>query len=181
MRHTIVALDQNFEAAREFADDLDLALLPPDVGRHGMIRSLCVAIAVLRRLQPDLLITYNWGAIEWAMANRLFPIARQLHFEAGFGKEEATIQIRRRVLFRRWALARAAGVVVPSHRLEELARGVWKLPPGRVVYVPNGVDAARFADPPRDRVRGFARRPGELVVGTVAPLRPEKNIGRLLR
>ena len=28
---------------------------------------------------------------------------------------------------------------------------------------------------------GFARRPDELVIGTVAPLRPEKNIGRLLR
>ncbi len=181
LRHTIIALDQNFEAARELADDLEVALLPPEAGRAGIMRGLGAAISGLRRLRPDLLITYNWGAIEWAMANRLFGVARQLHFEAGFGKEEATTQLRRRVLFRRWALARAAGVVVPSHRLEELARRVWKLPPGRVVYVPNGVDVARFADPPRDRVPGFARRPGELVVGTVAPLRPEKNIGRLLR
>jgi L-malate glycosyltransferase len=31
-------------------------------------------------------------------------------------------------------------------------------------------------------VPGFTRRrPGELVIGTVAPLRPEKNVGRLLR
>jgi L-malate glycosyltransferase len=30
-------------------------------------------------------------------------------------------------------------------------------------------------------VPGFTRRPNELVVGTVAPLRPEKNVGRLLR
>ena len=50
-----------------------------------------------------------------------------------------------------------------------------------MAYVPNGVDVERFADPPRDLVPGFTRRPGELVVGTVAPLRPEKNIGRLLR
>ena len=28
---------------------------------------------------------------------------------------------------------------------------------------------------------GFSRRPDELVIGTVAPLRPEKNIGRLLQ
>ncbi|HEY3909968.1 MAG TPA: glycosyltransferase family 4 protein [Stellaceae bacterium] len=181
LRHTIVALDHNFAAAREFTDHLEVALLPPGEARRGMIRSLGAAVSELRRLRPDLLITYNWGAIEWAMANRLFPIARQLHFEAGFGKEEATSQLRRRVLFRRWALARAAGVVVPSRRLEELARRVWKLPLEQVVYVPNGVDVARFADPPRDRVPGFSRRPGELVVGTVAPLRPEKNIGRLLR
>jgi glycosyltransferase involved in cell wall biosynthesis len=50
-----------------------------------------------------------------------------------------------------------------------------------VSYIPNGVDIARFSTSPRDLVPGFARRPGELVVGTVAPLRPEKNVGRLLR
>ncbi len=181
LRHTLVALDENFEAARNFADDLDLALLPLGEHRRGMIRTLCAGISVLRRLRPDLLVTYNWGAIEWAMANRLFPFARQLHVEAGFGKEEADAQLRRRVLFRRWALARAGTVVVPSHGLEDLARRVWRLPPERVAYVPNGVDVERFADPPRDLISGFTRRPGELVVGTVAPLRPEKNIGRLLR
>lgn len=181
LRHTIVALDRNFDAARELARDLDVILLPPGERRSGMIASLCGALGVLRRLGPDLLITYNWGAIEWAMANRLFPFARHLHFEAGFGKEEAAVQLRRRVLFRRWALARAAMVVVPSRTLEDLARRVWKLPPDRIAYVPNGVDVARFADPPRDLVPAFTRRPGELVVGTVAPLRPEKNVGRLLR
>ncbi len=181
LRHTIVALDENFAAAQSFAGDLDLALLPLGERRSGIFRTICTGISLLRRLRPDLLITYNWGAIEWAMANRLYPFARQLHFEAGFGKEEADTQIRRRVLFRRWALARAGTVVVPSHRLDDLARRVWRLPPERVAYVPNGVDVERFTDPPRDLVPGFTRRPGELVVGTVAPLRPEKNIGRLLR
>jgi len=50
-----------------------------------------------------------------------------------------------------------------------------------VNYVPNGVDVARFSAPLRDTVPGFTRRPNELVVGTVAPLRPEKNVGRLIR
>jgi L-malate glycosyltransferase len=181
LRHTIVALDQNFAAARQISECVDLTLLPPGNARRGMAASLYSAISVLRRLQPDILATYNWGAIEWAMANRLFPIARQLHFEAGFGKEEANRQIRRRVLFRRWALARTAMVVVPSRRLEDLALRVWRLPPERLRYVPNGVDLVRFADPPRDRVAGFSWRPAELVVGTVAPLRPEKNVARLLR
>jgi L-malate glycosyltransferase len=181
LHHTIVALDQDFAAARELADDLDLTLLPAAATRRGMIGTVCTAVSALRRLRPDILITYNWGAIEWAMANRLFPVASQLHFEAGFGKEEADIQIRRRVLFRRLALTRAAAVVVPSRRLEDLARRVWKLRPERIAYVPNGVDLARFADPPRDRIPGFSRSPGEVVVGTVAPLRPEKNVARLLR
>ena len=180
LRHTVVALDDDFEAARHLAADLEVGLLGRGRSRRGLFGALIDGSAVLRRLRPDLLITYNWGAIEWAMADRLRPVARQMHFEAGFGEEEADHQIGRRVWFRRWALTRCVKVVVPSRRLEHLARRVWKLPAQQVAYIPNGVDVERFADP-RDAIPGFARRPGELVIGTVAPLRREKNIGRLLR
>ncbi len=180
-RHAIVALDNNFEAGSRFAGDVDKMLLPMRHSKGRALRGMLDGALALRRLRPDLLVTYNWGAIEWAMANRLLSVARHVHLEDGFGRDEADSQHRRRVLFRRWALARCARLVVPSHRLEDLARRVWKLPADRVAYVPNGVDLARFAEPPRDNVPGFTRRPGELVIGTVAPLRPEKNIGRLLR
>ena len=80
------------------------------------------------------------------------------------------------VVFRRWALARCAGVIVPSRRLEGLARRVWRLPADRVIYVANGIDIDRFST-----LSGSVRRPDELVIGTVAPLRAEKNLGRLLR
>ncbi len=182
LRHTIISLDDNLEAAQSFVGNLDVRLMAAGrERRHGLVRTLVESAAALRRLRPDLLITYNWGAIEWAMANRLRPVARHMHFEAGFGKEEADGQLRHRVMFRRWALARCAKVVVPSRVLEDFARKVWKLPAEQVAYIPNGVDAGRFADPAHDDIGGFIRRPGELVVGTVAPLRREKNIGRLLR
>jgi len=180
-RHTVVALDNNFEAAGGFARDLDLALSPVRALKRGTLHTVLDSALVLRKLRPDLLITYNWGAIEWAMANRLWPGSRHIHIEAGFSQREADSQLPRRVLFRRWALARCALVVVPSRLLEDLARHVWRLPPERVRYVPNGVDVARFSSPARDVTPGFARRPDELVIGTVAPLRPEKNVGRLLR
>ena len=106
LRHTVVALDDNFEAAQGFAGELDVHLMGSGGRRRGLVRTLVASAGVLRRLRPDLLITYNWGAIEWAMADRLWPVARQMHFEAGFSKEEADRQIRHRVLFRRWALAR---------------------------------------------------------------------------
>jgi glycosyltransferase involved in cell wall biosynthesis len=179
--HSIVALDSNFAASSRFDGDADIMLLPMRDRKGRAIRSVLDGALALRRLRPDLLVTYGWGAIEWAMANRLLAVAPHYHFEDGFGRDEADVQLPRRVLFRRLALARCDCLVVPSRHLEEVARRVWKLPADRIVYVPNGVDLARFAGPLRDAVPGFSRRPGELVIGTVAPLRPEKNIGRLLQ
>ena len=180
-RHTILALDNNFEAGSRFTGDVDPMLLPMRHRKGNLLSGVFGCAVSLRRLRPDLLLTYNWGAMEWAMANRLLSVTRHVHLEDGFGSDEADLQLRRRVLFRRWALARCEKLVVPSHQLAALARGVWKLPANRVAYIPNGVDLARFTRLPRDRIPGFARRPGELVIGTVAPLRPEKNIGRLIR
>jgi glycosyltransferase involved in cell wall biosynthesis len=180
-RHTVIALDNNFAAAGSLGGHVDLALSPVQGLRKGTLRTVLGSVGILRRLRPDLLITYNWGAIEWAMAHRLWSGSRHIHLEAGFGQAEADCQIPRRVMFRRWALARCALVVVPSRLLEDLARRVWRLPVDRVRYVPNGVDTARFLAPAAGAAPGLARRPGELIVGTVAPLRPEKNIGRLLR
>jgi glycosyltransferase involved in cell wall biosynthesis len=180
-RHTVIALDNNFEAVAGVAGDIDVKLLSMQRPRRGALHAVAGSVLALRRLRPDLLLTYNWGAIEWAMASRLLPVSRHVHLEAGFGKGEADSQIPRRVLFRRWALARCALVVVPSRSLEDLARRVWRLPVTRVAYVPNGVNTARFSSPVRDGLPGFTRRPNELVIGTVAPLRPEKNVGRLLR
>jgi glycosyltransferase involved in cell wall biosynthesis len=180
-RHAIIAVNSNFEAARYLSTTVDTKLLPPRRNNRGTIAGVLAAAGALRRLRPDLLLTYNWGSIEWAIASRLVSIAPHIHFESGFGKEEADTQIRRRVLCRRWALAGCARIVVPSRRLDALARQVWKLPPERVTYLPNGVDVARFAGSARDAIPGFARLSGELVIGTVAPLRPEKNVGRLLR
>jgi glycosyltransferase involved in cell wall biosynthesis len=180
-RHTIIALDNNFEAAAGIDPSLDVTLLPVQQPPRGLFRSVADSAFALRRFRPDLLLTYNWGAIEWAMAARLSTVPRHIHLEAGFGQQEADSQIPRRVLFRRLALARCSLVVVPSRRLEDLASRVWRLPAAQVAYIPNGVDPARFSALMRDAVPGFARAPGELVIGTVAPLRPEKNVGRLLR
>jgi len=180
-RHTVIALDNNFDAAAGLSDDLSLDLMPVRATTRGPFQNLAAGVIVLRRLRPDLLLTYNWGAIEWAAAARFSPVLRHVHLESGFGKGEADMQIPRRVLFRRWALARCGLVVVPSRRLENIACRVWRLPAARIAYIPNGVDTARFAVPVTDGVPGLERRPGEMVIGTVAPLRPEKNIARLLR
>ena len=138
------------------------------------------AYEALCNLNPTLLVTYNWGAIEWALAAS-FTNIRYIHVVDGFGLEEAKRQLARRVWFRRLALARCSRVVVPSRALFQLAKEVWRLPSERIVYFPNGIDADRFARPPDAHLlASLGIHRDRHIVGTVATLRPEKNIARLL-
>ncbi len=181
LKHTIVATDGCYDCRARIHPEVQVDLESVPVSKYGLFRNIFRFRATISAVRPDLLLTYNWGAIEWALANNLSPICRNVHLESGFGVEEADRQLRRRVLFRRVALARTSCVIVPSRNLADIATRIWKLDVGHVVYIPNGVDCRRFASSPvSGLIQGFTKAPGELIVGTVAPLRPEKKLQRLL-
>lgn len=130
----------------------------------------------------DLVLTYNWGAMDAVMARRLFGGPPLVHHEDGFNADEADGQKRSRILFRRFALPAAAHLVVPSERLERIALDIWRQPRGRLRRIANGVPVDRFADlPAADAIPGFSRTPGEVVIGTMAGLRAVKNLPALVR
>jgi glycosyltransferase involved in cell wall biosynthesis len=132
----------------------------------------------------DLILTYNWGAFDAVMARRLYGGAMKLpplvHHEDGFNADEAEALKPRRSRYRRLGLPAATRLVVPSRALETIATGVWKQPPRRVVRIPNGVRVAHYAAEP-EPLPGVAKREGEVLIGTVAGLRPVKNLPRLVR
>ncbi len=175
-RHAVVALDGNTEARTRLAADLDVSFPAIALSKGDTLRSIWRCRAALRALAPDVLVTHNWGTIEWAMANFLTR-RRHIHIEDGFGPEERAKQMPRRVLTRRLMLRRAT-VVLPSRTLLRIATEVWRLPARRVRYIPNGIDLARFAPAAAEAAPPWPR---DLpVIGTVAALRPEKNLFRLL-
>ena len=173
-RHQILAMDGNYACRERIAAGIDVtypALVFRKSDTWGNIR---LFRRFLRHEKPDVLVTSNWGSVEWAMAN-VPRIVRHVHMEDGFGPEERKAQIPRRVWTRRLVLRRSC-VVVPSRVLQRIATEIWRLPQDRICYVPNGVDLTRFAAP--DSATGW---PGEgPVIGTVAALRAEKNLTRLL-
>lgn len=171
-RHSIVAMDADTRARERLSANVDARF--PEIA-HQKGRTLANRRRFRRFIadtKPDVLITHNWGSIEWAMANwpRVMP---HIHIEDGFGPEERSLQLPRRVLMRRFLLGHTT-VVVPSRALQRIATEVWRLPVERVRTVPNGIDLSRFSAP-RDK----PNRPP--IIGTVAALRPEKNLGRLIR
>jgi len=181
-RHTVVALDGNFDTRQRIDPAVPIAYLDAAVRKGSSVQAFTAILKTLRRLRPDLLLTYNWGAIEWAAVNRLMRIAPHIHLESGFGPEEANTQLPRRVIARRLALARTHKIIVPSENLMHIATEIWRMDRRRVVLVPNGVDCALYAAAPDPAlVPGIAAAAGAVIVGTVAPLRPEKNLARLVR
>lgn len=182
-RHTIVSLDGCLDARTRVAPHVDAAFRSLTLSKRCLLCSLLKIRKFMRDASPGLLLTYNWGAIECALANRLFGTCNHIHFESGFGSEEADGQLWRRNLFRRFALANTQKLVVPSRTLVKIASDRWHVPASKLLHIPNGVDVSRYNGQAGRRDNDLLARFGhyEAIIGTAAPLRPEKNVGRLLR
>ncbi len=181
-RHTVISSVSGALDARA-AVAPGIAVAYPDdhpslTGRPGLARYREIARYMARF---DLVLTYNWGAMDAVLARRVAGGPPLVHHEDGFNADENARLKTERTLLRRIALPAAAAIVVPSQTLETIALTIWKQPRARVTRIPNGIDVARYAEPPRpSAIPGFKRRAGEIVIGTLAGLRAVKNIPRLV-
>ncbi len=142
-------------------------------------------LALARYMQNfDLVLSYNWGAMDAVMAHRLLarmmPLPPVIHHEDGFNEDESHRLDWRRNAFRRAAFPTLAALVVPSHMLERAARAHW----GRALplhRISNGIRVADYAAAPlAGSIPGFAKAKGDIVVGTIAGLRPVKGLDLLV-
>ena len=174
-RHLIVSMDGQAMASERLSSGVNWRLMPIENRRGGALANREAFRRALGEWRPDLLLTYNWGAIEWAAGNLPMRVPH-VHVEDGFGPGEAQRQLPRRVWGRRGILGLGhAQVVVPSRRLAQHAKAWW-VPRKRLHYIPNGVPTAAAT---QARPAVPAGRP--IVIGTLAGMRAEKNLSRLLR
>lgn len=178
-RHALVAMDGRTDCIARINPDVPFRLLPapPSAGGIGLSRFRAIR-RTLRTLSPKVMLTSNWGSIEWAAMARTVPSLRHIHMEDGFNPDEISGQKPRRVQARRLIL-RASTIVLPSMRLLKIAREDWRLPERNLHYIPNGLDLARYC--PHGEAAHLAPAGEGPVIGTVAKLRTEKNLSRLLR
>jgi glycosyltransferase involved in cell wall biosynthesis len=184
-RHTIVSgMPDQLGARDAIAAGINYEIAqnpPPLTGKPSVSRYEALA-KFMRRF--DLVLTYNWGAIDGVMARRVFSkgMPPLIHHEDGFNADEAGGLKIERNMYRRLALPAAHALVVPSQTLEKIAERSWKQPGSRLHRIPNGIDTARYAAKPDPKaIPGFRRKPGEVVIGTLAGLREVKDLPALVR
>ncbi len=151
---------------------------PALAGRPSPVRLYRLA-RYMRRF--DLVLTYNWGAFDAVMARRLFGGPPLVHHEDGFNEDEAQRLKGGRNRYRRIGLKAAHRLVVPSQRLERIARTDWAQPDRKLLRIPNGIRVEAYRTSPSNPIPGLEPREGEVVIGTVAGLRAVKNLPRLVR
>jgi glycosyltransferase involved in cell wall biosynthesis len=187
--HTIVSAEPGAYGALT-AIDAGIDVSPPGdfpalAGKPtpGRLRRLAQAMAGF-----DLVLTYNWGAMDAVMAHTVFGqfygLPPLVHHEDGFNEDEAAGLKTSRNWYRRIALGRAAALIVPSLRLEGIALGAWQQPRARVRRIVNGIDTAAYRRKKQARADSLPRivkHPGEKWLGTLAGLRAVKNLPRLVR
>jgi glycosyltransferase involved in cell wall biosynthesis len=181
--HAVLSAMPDQLSARDRIDRETSAIFPGDAPPLAGRPSLARLFLLSRYMRGfDLVLTYNWGAFDAVMARRLFGGPPLVHHEDGFNEDEADRLKTSRNLYRRFGLSSAFRLVVPSERLERIAQSAWGQPAERVVRIANGIALERFGrNCAEASVPGLSRRPGELVIGTMAGLRAVKNLPRLVR
>src|SRR5437764_4374741 len=94
-RHTVLSLDGRIEMAGHLPNGSAVDVITPPIQKGSGLGTWAHCRRQLRQLKPDLLVTYNWGSMDWCLSNYFAPLARHLHIEDGFGPEENSRQLRR--------------------------------------------------------------------------------------
>ena len=179
--HTIVPLNGQQGAAERLDPNVAVEFLRAPAGRGGLLYPMALRRIVLSA-RPDLLVTYNWGAIDAVLGCMVAPPCSMVHNECGFGPDEASTFKQRRIWTRRIALQRVFCTIVVSRMLHEVARTRFGLTEGKLRFIQTGVDTARFTPARNQELRRQWGADDETVVfGFAGGLRGEKNLHLLLK
>lgn len=177
--HQVYAMDGCYVAGELITNFKRADIHDGAIPKGSMYKAIMAAKSQLQRIKPDLLVCYNWGAIEWALAaGKNIPT---IHIQDGFAEDEQVGEKMLRRLMRRFAYGRCKRVIVPSRNLEDIARNSWHIRQNNLTYIPNGIDLDLFAQAAdQSLLSRFNLTRDNTIIGTVARLKPEKNIGRLI-
>jgi len=179
--HVILTLDGT-ATAREWISNSRTTIVP--FRKQKLRRQFFLSLFnVLRESGADLLMSYNWGAIDVIWLGRLAGISNIIHHEHGFSIDEASSTVARRDLVRFILYRLATQIIVVSHELEDMLQKRFGMSESRVIRIPNGVDVSFYSpnDDERQRVRqSLGYQDSDFVIGFSGRLDPVKNLDLML-
>jgi sugar transferase (PEP-CTERM/EpsH1 system associated) len=133
---------------------------------------------VIHEVNPDLVHSRNWPAIETVLAGRWARCRAVVHGEHGLEADTSAKEPWRRSSFRRLAFELADRVLSVSGQLRDLHARRTGFPASRITVIHNGVDSERYRpdEAVRARVRAeFGIPEGQFCIGCVGNLTPAKD------
>lgn len=182
-RHAVICLEGYGALRNEIQrDDVTCVSLDKKSGKDW--RCYFRLWRVLRNLRPDLVHTYNIGAVDVAPVARLAGVRHVVHAERGRDAADPRGELRKYRLLRRWLLPFIDRYLAVSCDLQNWLIEKVGIPSSRVLCIPNGIDAAAFAairneTDARPLLGSFAP-PGTVLIGTVGRLDAVKDQAGLI-
>jgi len=156
------------------------------LGREGATSTLQVSsmVRAIREVQPDIVHSRNWGAVEAVIASRWVRSCAVVHSEHGLDSSAPDREPWRRRCFRRLAFELADRVFAVSAQLRDVHSRRTGFPASKITVIHNGVDHRRFFPDTAVRVRvreELGLSGDEFCIGCVGSLFPVKDHMTLLR
>lgn len=179
-RHVVVSNNGDFSARALIDGSISIEYIHPlHITSLPLIKRLASIASWLRDMAPQLLVAYEWGAIDWVIPNLFVKVCPTIMTIEGFEESELVEQNKRRAVLRRFFYKRCDKVVACSQVLIDIAIESWKVTePGKLLHIPNGINCAKFSAHPqvnREKINGF------ISLGIVASLIKLKNHHKLLQ
>lgn len=138
----------------------------------------------LRRLRPDIVQTYNIGALDTALIARLAGVRRVVQAEHGWDAADPNGTNAKYQRLRRWLQPCITRFVAVSGDIANWLRDRVGIAPAKVACIRNGIDTTRYVPRPtgraeRARLGAFAP-PGTVLLVNVARLDPVKDQAGLI-
>ncbi|QDV26817.1 glycosyltransferase [Aureliella helgolandensis] len=179
--HMVMSISGRMEAATTLdrACQVEVVSGPP---KRGPIRFPIDLWKAVRKINPKVVLTYNWGATDAVLAAKIARFRPVLHNECGLSADVDGKGWRRRWI-RRLLLPGCHRVIVTSHTIRDLALQYYGVSEKQLTFIKTGVDVHRFSPGRSPLVRQKITQGDEslVVFGYIGTLRPSKNLPMLLR
>ena len=182
-RHAVICLD-GFGALRNQIEDANVPCLALNKRPGKDWRCYFRLWKALRKLKPDLVHSYNFGALDAAPVAKLAGVRRTVHAERGRDARDPHGENRKYRYLRRLLSPFIDRFLTVSRDLQDWLTDRVGIDPSRVEFIANGIDPANYVvasgkNAARPILGDFAP-PGTIVIGSVGRLDPVKDQAGLI-